>query len=118
MTLPFTESVTRRRYASGSAGSDGRPIAGTSTDLTILASIQPVQGKQLQRLAEGLRARVTLVAYTETEFRTADPVAQVDADELVYQGEVYVVDRVEHWTQVLPHFEAYLTRKSEAGGAP
>ena len=118
MTIPFGVPVTRRRYAPGSAGADGRRTRGAAVDAAIVASMQPVKGEQLVRLSEGLRKRVTLVAYTEDDLRTADQAGKVFADEVIYQGATYVVDHVATWTELLPHVEAYLTRLGEAGGNP
>jgi hypothetical protein len=118
MAILGAQPVTRVRHAAGSRAADGRWTRGASTSTTILASVQPPKGRQLQRLPEGIRAKVTLVAYSESEIRTGDQVGGVDPDELVYLGETFLVEAVERWSGVLPHYEAYLTRKNQAGGAP
>jgi len=117
--LPFTVTVTRRRYPAPTSWTGGRAVAGTPTDTAILASVQPSPGgEQLQHLPEGLRQRIALLAFTESDLRTADQADGTPADELVYQGDVYQVERVHRWTELLPHLEAYLSRKAETGGRP
>lgn len=117
--LPFTVTVTRRRYPAPTTGTDGRPVRGTPTDSSILASVQPSPGgEQLQHLPEGLRQRISLLAFTESDLRTADHATGTAADELVYEGAVYEVERVHRWTELLPHLEVYLSRRAETGGQP
>jgi len=118
--VPFAEPATRRRFAAGSRGADGRYVLGASTDTTIRAGIQPVSGRKLERLPEGLRQTVTHLAFTETELRTADQITGLPADQVVYGGETFEVERVDPWPSAgpLPHYEAYLRRAAETGGAP
>jgi hypothetical protein len=116
--LPFSVAVTRRRYAAATAGTDGRPVTGSPTTSTIYASVQPAPGRQLEHLPEGLRSRVVMIAYTDTELRTADQATGLPADELVYQGATYLVERVARWTELIPHYEAQLSLVPESGGAP
>ena len=116
--LPFSVTVLRRRYPAATAGTDGRPVLGTPTVETIYASVQPAPGRQLEHLPEGLRSRVVMVAFTDAELRTADQATGLPADELVYQGVVYLVERVARWTEVIPHYEAHLSLRAESGGTP
>ena len=113
-------AVARNRYAAGSVGTDGRTTRGALTATTIYASVQPVTGRQLERLPEGLRQSVKLMAYTETELRTADQLTQTAADELIYGGETYQVADAKRWDTAgpLPHWEIALVRLAETSGAP
>lgn len=120
MPILGEQSVTRLRYVAGTVGADGRLVAGASTSSTVLASVQPVTGRQRQLLPEGLRQRVELIAYCTTELRTVDQVAGVPADRLVVAGETLEVVQVKQWPAAgpLPHYEAALVRLAESGGAP
>lgn len=114
------EAVTLTRYAAGSVGSDGRRTIGAGTASTIMASVQPLTGRQLQRLPEGERQSYPLVIYTVSDVRTADHIAGVPADRITTGGNTYEVGRVQRWPAAgpLPHYEAYLMRLDETGGAP
>jgi len=114
-------AVTRIRYAAPTVGTDGRASAGAATSSTVYASVQPASGRQLEKLPEGLRQTVEMIAYTETpELRTADQVAGVPADRVVCAGETYQVEHVALWDSYspIPHYEAALSRVAESGGAP
>lgn len=113
-----SQPVTRQRFAAGAVSAAGRWTEGATTSTTILASVQPATGRQLQRLPEGLRERVELMAFTETELRTADQATGLSADRIVVDGETYQVAHVRHWPTFgpLPHYEAALERFDETGG--
>jgi hypothetical protein len=112
------EAVTLRRFAAGSRGTDGRFAPGATTDTTIYASMQPVSGRDLQRLPEGERSRDALKAYTETALQTAEAGGLLLSDRIVYGGRVYEVFQVQPWVGPLPHYEALVLRLAETGGAP
>jgi hypothetical protein len=104
------EAVTLRRFAAGSRGTDGRFAPGATTDTTIYASMQPVSGRDLQRLPEGERSRTAL--------QTAEAGGLLLSDRIVYGGRVYEVFQVQPWVGPLPHYEALVLRLAETGGAP
>lgn len=88
MILGLT-SVTRRRFAAGSRGSDGRWDAGASTDSTIQMSVQPLSGHELATLPEGERSSVNLKGYTEADVRTLDQVDGEAADHIIIASGPY-----------------------------
>lgn len=114
------QDVTLTRYPSATVGTDGRAVLGTATTSTIRASMQPPSDRQLQRLPEGLRQMVTLMAYTETALRTTDQVTELPGDRITYRGETYEVGDVKQWPSAgpLPHYESALLRVAEVGGTP
>lgn len=113
-------TITLRRVAAQSVGSDGRGVDGSSSDTEIMASVQPAQGEDLQVLPEGLRSRRTIKVYTETELRTADQQAGTAPDKLVLSGlsgiddGTYEVQTVQPWYALLPHHKALATLVQEA----
>lgn len=113
-------TITLRRVAAGSRGSDGRWSDGARTDSSITASVQPAQGEDLQALPEGLRSRRTIKVYTTTELRTADQQAGTSPDQLVLSGlagvddGTYEVQTVQPWYALLPHHKALATLVQEA----
>lgn len=113
MILGATD-VTLRRYAAPSRGVDGRVALAAPTETTISASVQPLNGRELALLPEGVRARDRRKAYSETELRTADQEAGTVADELVVAGVVYQVQKVQRHSALLPHYRAELARVQES----
>lgn len=89
-----TYAVTRR-----AGGSYVRGIAtdGSSTSLTIRASVQPATGRDLVRLPEGRRSTETRVIYTVTQLYADGPTYQ--ADRVTIDGSVWEVQHVETWAQ-------------------
>jgi len=113
-----SEPVTLRRTAAGSRGADGRFVPGAATDTTLQASVQPMSGRDIERLPEGLRSRASLKLFAETELRLAEASGVYPCDRIVYDGEVYEVGAAQKWgaTSPIPHYEAVLLRIGETGG--
>ena len=106
-------SFTRTRYAASTVV-NGEPVAGATTTTTITGSVQPLTGREVERLPEGVRQRVTLKIYTTAELRAADPTTSPKrrGDEVTVDGEVFEVTEVSQHTQLLPHYRAYLMRRA------
>jgi len=110
--MPFTYnetlSVTRKAVGSFNTAT-GIYSDGADTVFSITASVQPVSGKQLERLAENRRERDAKAIYTQTELKNNDFVT-IDSD-------VYEVDVVEDFSRhsFLKHYEVIATRKKDEG---
>lgn len=89
-----TYDVTRRA-ASTTAG--GRVTPGASSQLQILAAVQPLNGRETDRLPEFLRSREVRQLFTATELRAAGSVAGADADVVSIGGLNWEVSTVEAW---------------------
>jgi len=112
-TFLGAETITRRRYAATSWGTDGRPVLGTSTDTSIVASVQVATGEDLQRLPEGFRSAEAIRVFTATELRVGDQRSKLEADRLVRGSIVYQVQHVEPEHPLIQHYEAIATRMAE-----
>lgn len=113
-------NVTRRRFAAGSRGSDGRWVAGASTESTIRMSVQPLSGRELQTLPEGERTADQVKGYTADDVRTLDQVAGAAADHIVvltglYAG-TYEARTLDGEDALLPHRKIRLVRLLETDG--
>lgn len=75
----------------------GRYVPGATTELEIVASVQPAGGRDLQRLPEGQRTRETIAVWSPNEIRTANDAAGAAADRIEWQGRTYEVQLVEPW---------------------
>ncbi len=113
--------VTRRRYAAGSWVS-GEYAPGASTDTTIAASVQPLDGDDLQSLDEGDRARRSRKLYTNTaQLRVAlqsgasGSTENLPADQVVIDTVVYEVRKVMHEGGIpaLAHWKALVVALRE-----
>jgi hypothetical protein len=86
--------VTIRR---GSAGTSvkGRFTPGATTDTPgVVASVQPITGKELERLPEGIRSKRPAKLYTETEIKQADVGASTPPDQILWDSETWEVHNV------------------------
>lgn len=91
----------------GGVGSDdGRYRPGATSTFAIRASVQPLAGRDLLRLPEGLRTRQTIKVYTATALRTADAPDGAGADVIAYQGDSYQIETVEPWAEAGGFYKA------------
>ena len=104
------EPITRRRFASGARGADGRYTPGASTDTTILASVQPLEGRDREILPEGERQTDGIKVYTESDVRTVNQHGGAGGntpDRLIFDGLVYEVRNVSRQRSIIPHYRAF-----------
>lgn len=106
MSILGEESVTRRRFAAGSRGTDGRWTDGAATDSTILAAVQPANGDDLAILPEGERSKRARKLYTVTELRVVSVEDGTSADHVQVEGRWWKVLHVEEQRNVIPHYKA------------
>lgn len=111
-SFPFT----RRRFAAGSRGTDGRYIPGSATNTTISGSIQP-EGRAQSTNEFGERSSGNWVVLTKSSLHAVDQAAGTLADRIVWMGITFEVRKVKDWNRVLPHIEADVTQIQEADGA-
>lgn len=102
---PFT--VTRT--VEGSFDDAGVYTPGGTSTFTIVASIQPVTGRDLSDLIQGQQGLETRVIYTLTELRTRR--AGNDPDSIEIDDEPWTVIRVERFDAFgETHYRAYAQR--------
>jgi len=109
-------TVTRRRFAAGSRGSDGRWTDGASTDASdTRATWRPIRPREMQMLEEGHRSRQPFVLTSPLEYRTEDQHAGTSADRVIVDGVTYEVVAV-HASQsgLISHYKAICVRLQEA----
>lgn len=104
-------SVTR-----SGAGSyvDGRWVAGSTSQFSITASMQPVKLKhnELLHLPEGDRNRSAVRVYTATELRAANEDNGTISDFVTWEGEQWEVVKVDVWSLGIAHYKAIALRVS------
>lgn len=98
-----TYTVTRRGPTT--VGADGRVDLASSSTLSILASVQPLGGRDLERLPEGLRVGERRKMYTGTVLKVSDT-----PDVVAIDGADWEVETCLDY-QVLGAYSKYLIRK-------
>jgi len=107
------ESLTRRRYAAGERGTDGRWEQGDATDATIRASVQPASDDDLKTLPEGERTRRAKRIYTSSELRLVDQDAGTSADQVQVDGDWYEVRLIQRERSLLAHYRVIVLAVQE-----
>lgn len=103
-----TGTYTVTRNSASAYGSDGRLDAPSTTTLSVEGCVQPLTGRELQRLPEGLRTRELRAFYTATELKTQG--AGQDPDSIAIDGDTWQVERVERWAELGNYWKAVLIK--------
>lgn len=89
-----TYVVTRRGPTL--VGNDGRADVASSSTFSILAAVQPMNGRELQRLPEGMRSAERKTVYTATLLQA------IGAPDVISIGDAeWEVEVIEDWSQGL-----------------
>jgi hypothetical protein len=89
------------RYTPG-ALVDGIPLADATSTFNIDASVQPLSGRALQDLPEGMRADDNRWVFTESEIRTVQTTNHPDTIEI--NGESYRAIKSEYFNVLSDHY--------------
>jgi hypothetical protein len=119
---PATYSVQRR--GAGTYDDTGHHTAGALSSFSIVADVQPYDGKELQDEPAGQRAEDKRLVITTTELRGVTPAAE-DAseygaagsapDRILIDAEWYVIKNVETWRSFgSVHYECIAVRASRS----
>ncbi len=92
-----TGSYTVTRRAAAGYDTHGRAQASGTSTLTIDASVQPANGRDLLRLEEGRRTVETRVVYTPTQLLTGGQGSANEADLIAIDGRTWEVQLAEGW---------------------
>jgi hypothetical protein len=106
----FGAAYTVRRRNPGSYVDGDWVPSGTYTDYEMIASIQPINGRELEILPEGQRTKEAVRIYTKFGLQQAVEQQNVKGDLVSYRGRQYEVHKVEPWEIAswddLVHFKA------------
>lgn len=104
----FTETVTLHQRT-GDAYVDGVFVEGTETSTSVIASVQRLNMRERQLLAEGYRARDTIKIFiadlATMQLIENNLVNPEDATEFTFNGKRYNTIATEHWTYLIPHWK-------------
>ena len=102
----WKKPVVLHRTAAGTYTS-GVWTPGATTDTTIMMSVQPLKGFEIQILPEGDRAKGSIRLKMDDPFQITDETAYTTADEVQYDGHWYKIISSEKW---YGHYEAIALR--------
>lgn len=108
-----TYTVTRR--AAHSYDADGLLVLGAASTFSIVASVQPVTGRNTVAVPEGYRGEEQRVIFTTTELRgLGDSTAAPAPDTIALGGETWTIVHTEAWYGLsgAPHWRAYAARSA------
>lgn len=108
VVLSFASSYTVIRRSPSAFGSDGRLDAPSTSTLSVRACVQPVTGRDLQRLPEGLRTQEILAVYSMTELYTQGTSQAPDL--ISIDGDSYEVQSVERWGNLGAYWKAIVLK--------
>lgn len=93
-----TYSVTR----SSAAGTytAGRLVAPATSVISVDACVQPIDGRDLQKLPEGERVREPKTIYSVDELKTRGSNGGNAADVITIDGDLYEVIKVQRWAEL------------------
>lgn len=116
MIACFGRAVTVRRPARG-AYVEGRWVQPDAhTDIKIIASVQPIDGRTLERLPEAQRTREVRKIYaSKVLFNRVEALGR-KADIIVMDGECWEVSTVELWGPMLDHSKCLIMKMSTNEG--
>lgn len=71
----FAVAVTRSRNAAGTYDADGEFVPGAAAALAIMATIQPVSGRELKDMPEGIRNEARWLVWSRSDILVDDTIA-------------------------------------------
>lgn len=108
------QTLSGTRFIAGTY-TNGVYIEGTTSPLSISASVQPIKGRELESLPEGRRDKQALRLYTNFELRTAEEDDGPNADQITIDGKLFEVIAVENWANhIINHFKVIVSYIGDA----
>jgi len=90
---------------------DGRLQSTVGTTLgPFSVSVQPLTGRDVERLPEGLRDREARVVFTAADLRPANPAAGTHGDRVTFDGAEFEVQSAEPWVELGNYRRCVLVR--------
>jgi len=87
---------------------------GDAEELTITASVQPTNPKDMELLPSGKRKRRAYTIYSDIPFKMTDDNKNIEADRVEIDGEMFVIEAVQNWqNSIIPHCKSVAVLESE-----
>ncbi len=111
--MSFRKPYTITRYAAGTTVK-GRFVAGSSSALTIQASVQPVTGEDLKPLPEGRRLDDYVKVYTDSNLQMMQETTGTNPDRLTWRGHTYeCISADVRQMDVISHYKYIFSKVSQ-----
>jgi hypothetical protein len=105
-----TGTYTVTRTATRTYDANGRISSPSTTTFSAEGCMQPLVGRELQRLPEGLRGKELKVFYTATALRT---VGTGEPDSVTISGSTWEVQTCEPWDELGGYFRVILSKDGD-----
>lgn len=106
MTVLFTEEYAVTRASAGTR-TKGKYIAGPTSEVTIEANWQPLNGKELLNLPELQRTKRSIKVYSEDEIKGMDEANKIPADIITIEdGSKFEIQNVRYYKELNEHWKA------------
>lgn len=110
ITVGLQSITLSRPSADVTVDSNGMFVQAPRTSVSFLGVVNPIFGEEAEAASAGLEVIATHKLITETEIISANEFKGIDADRIIYDGDTYLICRVRHYKEVIPHYEALLIR--------
>lgn len=107
----FRRPLTVTRKQAGSYDDNGLYVEGSTSSLTIQASVQPLTGEVLQALPEAQRTLEGYTLYTDSTLNVASQDAGTTADLVTIGGVAFDVQRQQAWGNGIINHNVYVIQK-------
>jgi hypothetical protein len=108
-------TMTLRRYDSPVTWVAGERVLSSTSDSSIVASFQPLRGREREELPEGFRSGQTAKLYSRTELNVVDLATETPGDLIIREGVTYWVFAAADWTDHARPTQHYKYLLSEVG---
>jgi hypothetical protein len=100
-----TGTYTVTRPGADTYDTNGRLVAGSTSTFSVEACVQPVTGRALDRLPEGLRQSEVVSVWAPLEMRNRDT--------FVYEGETWQVQESKDWNTLGGYWRGHAVKVSQ-----
>ena len=95
----MSSKVVITRTSPGCYDENGRWVDGPVSNISIMASVQPLKSHEMIREPEGRRTSGSVKLYTMTQLQTADVQARRQPDKFTWHGKEYEVLSIDDWSE-------------------
>lgn len=112
----MTETISVKTFSGQWINGDYVKVPGP--DVTVPASIQPMNANEVLILPEHRRSEQWIKVYTSLQLKETDERNNIPADEFEHDGKIFQVFRVADWAigTDIPHYKALAVKKNDEGG--
>lgn len=107
----FGTNVTINRNGAVTYDANGLPVEASPETVSIVASIQPLAGRERRALPEAFRDREVVTVYSDCALRTGGETGGAAPDRFTWQGRTYEVFGASDWEPAAQHFKSLAALK-------